>query len=167
MASCLKTPEGIQLSLEANEVDLIHFLGRELRRMLDQGDPTYPSLRPFHPSLQRAGDPESALTGLEEDMDKALMMIRLERIEGIQEELLHRDAGTDVLQVTMDEARTDLWLAYLADLRLLLSAVIGITPENPDPFMDQNEEDWTMEMKMYEFLSVLQEWLLGAVMGED
>jgi hypothetical protein len=166
MASCRKLPEGIQLTLEANEVDLIHFLGKELRRLVENGDPQHQSLRPFLPSLQRQRDSESVVSGLESDMDVALMKARIDRIEGIQKELLHRDHETDVLQVTMDETAADIWLAYLADLRLLLSAVVGISPDNPDPFLEQEEADWTIEMKMYEFLSVLQEWILGAVMGE-
>jgi len=147
-------------------VDLIHFLGRELRRLVEKGDSTNQSLRPFYPSMQRQLDPESVMAGLEVDMDEALMRTRLERILEVQESLLHRDDETDVLQVTLDETTTDIWLAYLADLRLLLSAVVGITQENPDPFLEQEEEAWTVEMKMYEFLSVLQEWLLDAVMGE-
>ncbi len=166
MASCRKSSEGIQLTLEANEVDLIHFLGRELRRLVENGDPRHQSLRPFLPSLQRQRDPESVISGLEKDMDDALMRSRLDRIEEVQGELLHRDADTDVLQVTLNENEADTWLAYLADLRLLLSAVVGITPENPDPFTEQDEEGWTIEMKMYEFLSVLQEWILCAVMED-
>lgn len=166
MASCRRSPEGIQLTLEVNEVDLIHFLGRELRRLVENGDPRHQSLRPFLPSLQRERDSESVVSGLENDMDRALITARLDRIEDIQKELLHRDQDMDVLQVTLDENAADIWLAYLADLRLLLSAVVGITPENPDPFSEQNEADWTIEMKMYEFLSVLQEWILGEVMGE-
>ena len=165
MSSCIRISDGIQLTLEANEVDLIHFLGRELRRLLEKGDQNKLSLLSFHPSRQRALDPESVHTGLEEDMDEALMVFRLDRIQEIQQELLHRDDETDHLQVILDEQRTDLWLAYLADLRLLLAAVIGIRQDNPDPFSEQSEEDWTLEMKMYEFLSVLQEWLLDAVTG--
>lgn len=147
-------------------MDLIHFLGKELRRLVENGDPRHESLRPFLPSLQRQQDPQSVASGLENDMDLALMQSRVARIEGIQQELLHRDHETEVLQVTLDEEGADIWLAYLGDLRLLLSAVVGITPDNPDPFL-AHEEDWTIEMKMYEFLSVLQEWILGAVMGEE
>lgn len=166
MASCIRTPKGIQLTLEANEVDLIHFLGRELGRLLEKGEKTHLDLQAFNPSKQRERDTESVCAGLEEDMDLALMSYRLDRIQRVQEELLHREDETDVLQVTLDENRMDLWLAYLADLRLLLATVIGIVPENPDPFSEQDEASWTVEMKMYEFLSVLQEWLLDAVMGE-
>ncbi|MGA0369969.1 MAG: hypothetical protein ACO3N7_11035, partial [Kiritimatiellia bacterium] len=79
MASCRKTPQGIQLTLEANEVDLIHFLGRELTRLVENGDPTHHSLRPFHPTQQRERDPESVVAGLEADLDLALMQTRLER----------------------------------------------------------------------------------------
>lgn len=167
MASCQKSPQGLRLNLEANEVDLMHFLGRELRRMLEDGDPEHHSLKSFFPAQQRIQDAESVVSGLEGDLDRALMLARLERIESVQEELLHRDEDTEVLQILLEEDKADIWLAYLTDLRLLLSAVVGITPENPDPFSGQDEEDWTLEMKMYEFLSVLQEWILGAVMNGD
>jgi len=40
---------------------------------------------------------------------------------------------------------------------------VGINQQNPDPFMDEDPADWTMEMKMYQFLSVLQEWILDAM----
>jgi hypothetical protein len=70
------------------------------------------------------------------------------------------DEGLDVV---LEQTRCDVWLAYLADLRLLLAEVIGITRENPDPFMDGEPEDWTLEMQMYHFLSVLQEWMLDAI----
>ncbi|MEX2382040.1 MAG: DUF2017 family protein [Opitutales bacterium] len=160
MASCHKTEAGIQLCLEANEVDLIRFLGRELRRLMEHGDASQTGLRPFYPSLQRQRDPESVPSDLEEEMDKELMRLRLARIETIQDSLLaQRESGGD-LNVILDETQTDIWLAYLADLRLLLSVVIGITPRDPDPFVDRDREDWTMEMNMYEFLSVIQEWLL-------
>ena len=162
MASCHKTEEGLHLCLEANEVDLIRFLGKELRRLMEHGDPAQASLRSFYPSQQRKRDPESVATDLEGEMDKELMRLRVRRIESIQNILLNREDLDAELDVTLDETQTDIWLAYLADLRLLLSAVIGITPENPDPFMGTDREDWTLEMKMYEFLSVLQEWLLAS-----
>lgn len=161
MASCHKTEEGLHLCLEANEVDLIRFLGKELRRLMENGDPSQSSLRSFYPSQQRKRDPESVPTDVEGEMDLELMKLRLRRIESIQNSLLNRQDPAANLDVTLDATQTDIWLAYLADLRLLLSAVIGITPENPDPFMGTDHEDWTMEMKMYEFLSVLQEWLLA------
>ncbi len=162
MASCHKTEEGLQLCLEANEVDLIRFLGKDLSRLMEHGDPTQPNLRSFYPSQQRERDPESVATDLEGEMDLELMRHRLRRIESIQNTLLNREDLTAELEVCLDETQTDIWLAYLADLRLLLSAVIGIIPENPDPFMGKDHDEWTMEMKMYEFLSVIQEWLLAS-----
>ncbi|MEX2606426.1 MAG: DUF2017 family protein [Kiritimatiellia bacterium] len=161
MASCRKTQTGLHLHLEANEVDLIRFLGKKLRRLMEHGDSSQSGLRSFYPSQQRERDPESVPTDLEGEMDRELMHLRLRRIESIQNTLLNREDADAELDVILDETQTDIWLAYLADLRLLLSAVIGITPENPDPFMDRDREDWTMEMNMYEFLSVLQEWLLA------
>jgi hypothetical protein len=162
MASCHKSEAGIHLCLESNEVDLIHFLGRELRRLMEHGDSKPVILQSFYPSLQRERDPESVPTDLEGEMDRELMLLRLQRIEDIQKTLLDRKDKHDGLDLILDETQHDIWLAYLADLRLLLSAVIGITPENPDPFMEKDRPDWTMEMNMYEFLSVLQECLLDS-----
>lgn len=164
MATCRKTRQGIDVTLSAHEVDLIRFLGGELRRLLEHGDPEQGILKPFHPQQQRRDDPEAAATELDASMDAELMLHRLRRIEEVQEELL-RDATEDEgLRVSLTEARADIWLAYLADLRLLLSAVIGITPEEPDPIGD-DEDEWTMEMRMYVFLSALQEWLIQALNG--
>jgi hypothetical protein len=145
-------------------VDVLRFLGRELHRLLEFGDPEQGVLKPFHPRQQRGADPECVPTELDRDMDDALMQHRLERIGEVQETLL-KDAeeGLDEL---FTEARLDIWLAYLADLRLLVSAVIGITPENPDP-IDADPAEWTMEEEMYVFLSALQEGLIVAVQGGE
>ena len=99
---------------------------------------------------------------LEVPMEAELLLHRLERIERIQKELVGQ-SDDQPLDLYLDETQSDIWLAYLADLRLLLAEVIGITQGNPDPFTEEDPEEWTMEMQMYHFLSVLQEWILDAV----
>lgn len=165
MARCARTPEGIRLRLEPQEVELLRFLGRELRRLLEYGDPDHGVLKPFHPRQQRGADPENASTGLDEAMDEELMRLRLERIGEVRRELLRDVEEGEGLDAVFSEARLDTWLAYLADLRLLVSTVIGICPEEPDP-IDPDPREWTMEEEMYVFLSALQEGLIEAVQGE-
>ena len=164
MASCRKTRNGIELTLVSNEVDLLRFLGGELRRLLEHGDPDQGILKPFHPQQQRRDDPEAVSTELDGSMDAELLLHRLKRIEEVQEELLREAEEDQGLRVVLTQARADTWLAYLADLRLLLSAVIGITPEEPDP-IGEDEEEWTIEMRMYVFLSAMQEWMIDALDG--
>lgn len=166
MAQCTRTPNGIQLRLEPQEVELLRFLGRELRRLLEHGDPDHGALRPFQPRQQRGADPENAATELDEAMDAELMRLRLERIEEVRERLLREVGEDEELEEVFSEAELDVWLAYLADLRLLVSAVIGITPEDPDP-IDPDPREWTMEEEMYIFLSALQEGVLDSLQGED
>ena len=160
MAKCKAVSDGIRLELEPNETDLLRFLGRELGRLLESSGENGQNLAAFSPSRQREADREAVLGDLEEPMEAELLLHRLKRIESVQEELLEGSEAGQALNVVLDEARSDVWLAYLADLRLLLAKVIGITPENPVPFTELNPNDWTLEMKMYEFLSVLQEWIL-------
>jgi hypothetical protein len=148
--------------LEAHEVNVMRFLGRELRRLLEYGDPEQGVLKPFHPMQQRGADPECVPSELDQDMDMELMRCRLDRIDAIQEHLLRVEEEEAALEQVLSETDLDNWLAYLTDLRLLVSAVIGITPENPDP-LDPDPDEWTMEQEMYVFLSALQEGLLGAL----
>jgi|GEM_PF-1069150 len=167
MATCARTDDGIELTLTPNEVDLLRFLGGELRRLLEHGDPDQGILKPFHPRQQRRDDPEAVNTDLDHAMEAELLLHRLERISGVQDELLSEveaEEREEALRVVLSEARADIWLAYLADLRLLLGAVLGITPENPDP-MDEDPEEWTLEMRMYVFLSALQEGMIDALSG--
>lgn len=160
MAKCTTQESGIRLELEANEADLLRFMGRELCRLLESGKEGGQKLTAFSPIRQRENDEQAVVGDLEAPMEAELMFHRLKRIESIQEELLQGSDAGQGLDLSLDETQCDIWLAYLADLRLLLAEVIGITPENPDPFMEDDPEEWTLEMKMYEFLSVLQEWIL-------
>lgn len=166
MATCKRTRKGIRIKLEAHEVDVLKFLGRELRRLLEFGDPEQGVLKPFHPVQQRGADPESVSTELDGAMDAELMRRRMERIGEVQKTLLEAAEEERGLNEVFSEARLDTWLAYLADLRLLVSAVVGITPENPDP-IDDDPAEWTMEEEMYVFLSALQEGLVYAIQGDD
>lgn len=162
MARCKKHSEGLQLELEANEADLLRFMGRELGRLLENGRQNGQQVTAFSPLRQREQD-EHAVTGdLESPLEADLFAHRLQRIESVQEELMEGSVPGRRLKVILDEIRCDIWLAYLTDVRLLLAEVIGITPEDPDPF-DDDPEDWTLEMRMYQFLSVLQEWILDAM----
>ncbi len=164
MAKCKATRNGIRLILSDGEVDVIRFLGRELTRLLENGDPEQGILKPFFPSLQRKDDPMSVSNELDEAMDTDLMRHRLERIQVVEEELL-ADCREGALDAILTEERLDSWLSFLTDLRLLVSTVIGISPGNPEP-MDPDPEEWTMEEKIYEFLTALQEGMVGVVLGE-
>lgn len=163
MARCTSSKKGVHLELEANEVDLMRFMGKELRRLLEKSkDDGGVPLQSFSPTLQLENDFEAEPCALMGEMEKELILHRLNRIEEMQADLLD---GTEEgrVELHLDETRADLWLAYLSDIRLLLAEVIGITPLNPDPFSEQDPDDWTLEMKMYEFLSVLQELILDVV----
>jgi len=162
MARCTSSKNGIHLELEANEADLLRFTGRELRRLLKNGNQGGQKLTAFSPTRQRENDEMAVVGDLEVPMEAELLLHRLERIERIQKELVGQ-SDDQPLDLYLDETQSDIWLAYLADLRLLLAEVIGITQGNPDPFTEEDPEEWTMEMQMYHFLSVLQEWILDAV----
>lgn len=163
MARCSKHSEGICLELEPNEADLLRFMGRELCRLLENTREQGQQLKAFSPNLQRKQDEQAVAGDLEAPMEAELLFHRLKRIETVQTELLDGSDAGKKLSVVLDETRSDVWLAYLADLRLLLAEVIGIAPGKPDPFLEEDQEEWTLEMKMYQFLSVLQEWILDAM----
>ena len=164
MARCRSSRKGVHLELEPNETDLMRFMGKELRRLLEKGkeDETGVPLQSFSPTLQLEHDLEAEPCSLMGEMEQELILHRLNRIEETQADLLGGNEEGRV-ELLLDETRADLWLAYLSDIRLLLAEVIGITPLNPDPFSESDPDDWTLEMKMYEFLSVLQELILDVV----
>jgi hypothetical protein len=167
MFRCVKTAEGLRIDLGANEVNLFLFLGRELRRLLEKGDPDQAMLKPFHPGKQRADDPHAVRAEMDAGMDADLMQYRLARIETIQKELLPAETKGKRLRLVLDETRTDLWLAYLADMRLLVGTVIGFSVEDPMPYPEDDPDQWTQEIHMYHFLSYVQEEILEMVMGEE
>lgn len=163
MAWCRRHPEGLLLHLHEREVNLLHCLARELRRLLEHGDETRPEMSGFSPALQRNADPESVQSGLEEEMDREIMLFRIERLESVEKELL-TDADELVseegLTLTLSPERADTWLAWITDLRLLLGMVLGLTPENPQHLDEIDPDDWLLEHRMYFFLSELQELML-------
>lgn len=166
MAWCRRHPEGLVLHLHAREVNLLRFLGRELRRLLENADMSRGEMTGFSPARQRAQDPQAAWTELDESMDAELMQYRLERLETVQRELLG-DAPVDEaegLTLTLTPERTDTWLAWITDLRLLLAVVLNLTPENPDRLDRLPPEEWLLEHRMYFFLSELQELMIAKIM---
>ncbi len=166
MAWCRKTVEGVRLHLDVSETRLLAYLGRQLRRMLSSGDPRAAALRAFHPSQQRVRDPEAFASELDAEMDAALMRHRLDRIESMAKEMSDPE-NPEGLTLVLGPERVDIWLAYLADLRLLLGGVMGISAENGNRIGEGNPEDWSTETRMYVFLSGLQENLLLQVLGEE
>ena len=169
MAWCRRDPEGLKLHFDANEVGLFHFLCRELKRLLEHGDFDQPAMTGFSPSLQRAEDPRAEAGELDEAMDQELMLYRLARVEEVRKELLEAAPDGEVpeegLVLTLDMARADVWLAWLTDLRLLLGAVLGLSPETPESIDWDDPASWTMEERMYLFLSELQEMMLSKMGG--
>jgi hypothetical protein len=162
---CRKTVDGVRLHLDVSETRLLAYLGRQLRRMLASGDPRAAALRAFHPPQQRDRDPEAFASEMDADMDAALMRHRLERIDSMAAEMPDPE-DPDGLTLVLGPERADSWLAYLADLRLLLGGVLGITTENGNRIGEGDPADWTPETRMYVFLSALQENLLQQILGD-
>lgn len=161
MAWCRRHPEGLLLHLHEREVGLLQFLARELRRLLEHADPERPEMSGFSPALQRQADPESVHSGLEEEMDREIMLFRLERLESVEKELIDDEQiSEEGLTLTLSPERADIWLAWITDLRLLLGMVLGLTPENPQKLDELDPDEWLLEHRMYFFLSELQELML-------
>jgi len=161
MAWCRRHPEGLLLHLHEREVGLLQFLARELRRLLEHGDTDRPEMTGFCPALQRNNDPDSVQSGLEEEMDREIMIYRLNRLESVEKELIgDGEVGEEGLTLTLRPERADTWLAWITDLRILLGMVLGLTPENPQRLDDLDPDDWLLEHRMYFFLSELQELML-------
>lgn len=140
---------------------LLQFLARELRRLLEHGDTDRPEMTGFSPALQRNNDPDSVQGGLEEEMDREIMLYRLDRLESVEDELIgDEEVGEEGLTLTLSPERADIWLAWITDLRLLLGMVLGLTPDNPQRLDELDPDDWLLEHRMYFFLSELQELML-------
>ncbi|MCC5850817.1 MAG: DUF2017 family protein [Verrucomicrobia bacterium] len=166
MAWCRRHPDGLLLHLVSNEVELLRFLTRELRRLLENGDFSQPAMHGFSPAQQRKNDPAAAAGELDEAMDEELLLYRLERVEQVSLDFMdpqkHLEEG---LTLQLDIPKADTWLAWLTDLRLLLGAVLGMSPENPDPIDFEDPGEWSLEERMYVFLSELQEMMLVKMGG--
>lgn len=161
MAWCRRHPEGLLLHLHEREAHLLQFLCRELRRLLDNADHSRPEMSGFSPALQRQADPQSVHSGLEEEMDREIILYRLERLESVEKELLNDEIpGEEGLTLTLSPERADTWLAWITDLRLLLGMVLNLTPEHPQKLDEIPPEEWLLEHRMYFFLSELQELML-------
>lgn len=120
----------------------------------------------FSPAQQRKNDPAAAAGELDEAMDEELLLYRLERVEQVSLDFMdpqkHLEEG---LTLQLDIPKADTWLAWLTDLRLLLGAVLGMSPENPDPIDFEDPGEWSLEERMYVFLSELQEMMLVKMGG--
>jgi len=169
MAWCRRHPDGLLLHLHAREVNLLRFLGRELRRLLEGGDMSRSEMSAFSPGLQRAADPKASDGELDEILECELLNYRLERIETVRKDLLGEEEVDEehgmTLTLTMEQA--DSWLAWITDLRLLLAVVLNLTPENPQTLDDLDPEQWLLEHRMYFFLSELQELMLHKLSGSS
>lgn len=103
----------------------------------------------------------SAETELDEAMDAELLAYRLERLESVRKELLGvQDISPKGKTLSLSMERVDTWLGWLADLRLLLAAVMGLGAGAPDPLDDTDPEEMVPEQRMYLFLTGLQDILL-------
>lgn len=149
------------LHLDEGELRLLGFLAGELGRLLQDGDFSKPAMLGFSPGLQRERDPLSAETELDEAMDAELLAYRLERLESVRKELLGvQDISPKGKTLSLSMERVDTWLGWLADLRLLLAAVMGLGAGAPDPLDDTDPEEMVPEQRMYLFLTGLQDILL-------
>lgn len=167
MAWCRRHSEGLLLHLHAREVNLLRFLSKELRRLLEGADMARTEMTGFSPELQRQQDPLAAVGELDEAMDRELLAYRLERLDGVRKELLGEEevSEEDGLSLTLSPERADSWLAWITDLRLLLAVVLNLTPENPELLDEIPPDEWLLEHRMYFFLSELQELMLMKLNG--
>ena len=184
------TPNGLgfRSSLDAHEASLLHGLVTSMLAMLDDressapadelaeitgiktGNPRRPSdetMRRLLPDFYRTERTHPAGSANAESLNGALRSLHEPEIIDAKREAGQRllrtlPAGGGRFELTEDDANA--WIASVNDVRLALGTMLGVGPEGPE----QLPADHPMagHLDVYQWLTVLQEYLVVALMGK-
>ncbi len=175
------TAEGLRLvsALEPHEVSLLTNMATSVQEMLDDRQSAAPSDPLEQLTGIRTGNPEpppeGALARLlpdfikerGEDSNGLLRSLHEPQIIDAKMTAAQRlietlPSGGGPLELTEDDANA--WIAAVNDIRLALGTILGIGPDGPDRLPDGHP--MAAHLNVYQWLTVLQEYLVLGLMGK-
>ena len=172
-------------ALEPHEVVLLKNMATSIQEMLDDRQ----SATPPDPLEQitgiRTGNPEppddatmrrllpdfvkDAQPGREDHDDSNSVLRSLHEPEIIDAKIAAAQRLLDTVpdgggQVELDEADANAWIAAVNDIRLALGTMLGIGPDVPDRL--PADHPMATHLEVYQWLTVLQEYLVLGLMGK-
>jgi Domain of unknown function (DUF2017) len=174
-------------ALAAHEASMLHSLVRSMLDMLDDressaspdeleditgikaGNPKRPqdaTMRRLLPDFYRSPHNHPAGSAAAESLNAALRSLHEPAIIDAKREAGERvlrtmPAGGGRFELTGDDANA--WIACVNDIRLALGTMLGIGPGGPEPVSD--DHPMAGHYDVYQWLTVLQEYLVLALMG--
>ncbi len=168
-------------TLEQHEVALLTNMATSVQEMLDQRQAGSPSDPLEALTGIRTGNPEPPQDGTlrrllpdfvkeqptEDDSNSALRSLHEPQIIDAKIAAAQRlvdtlPAGGGRLELT--ESDVQAWIAAVNDIRLSLGTILGIGPDTPDRLPDGHP--MAAHLNVYQWLTVLQEYLVLGLMGK-
>ena len=174
--------------MEPHEAALLHNMATSVIGMLDDRQSSSPrdeleeitGMRTGHsdppddatmgrllPDFLRQQTPHPAGSGTAESINGALRSLHEPEIIDAKREAAQRlldtcPAGGGRFELTEDDANE--WVAAVNDIRLALGTMLGVGPEGPDRLPSRHP--MAGHLDVYQWLTVLQEYLVLALMGK-
>lgn len=165
-------------TLEPHEVMLLTNMATSVQEMLDERQAGAPSDPLEQLTGIRTGNPEAPPDGAlarllpdfikeRDDSNGALRSLHEPEIIDAKMTAAQRlieslPAGGGRLELTEDDASA--WIAAINDMRLSLGTILGIGPEVPDRLPP--DHPMAAHLDVYQWLTVLQEYLVLGLMGK-
>ena len=152
-----RTPAGIVIHLDQEEIDLVVRLLDELRGLLIDNDPAHqPLMRRLFPPAYHLQDDAEAETEYQRLMHDDLVAARLDAVNAVDGLLSARQP--------LDDDQAHAFLQSLNGVRLVLGTLIDVG-ENDDPGKIADDDPLVGELHLYHFLSYLLEHTVQALSG--
>jgi len=176
-------------ALAAHEAALLHTLAESMIGMLDERESSAPAdeleaitgmrtghstppqdqtMRRLLPDFFRPQTDHPAGSGTAEALNSALRSLHEPEIIDAKRQALQRILATlphggGRLELTEDDAHA--WAAAVNDMRLALGTMLGVTQDGPHELPP--EHPMAAHLDVYQWLTVLQEYLVLALMGKS
>lgn len=157
--------EGVLVTLDASEVELLRAVPDELQTLLagpsEKDDPVYNRL---FPSAYLDPTEESAEREWQELVHPELLRERLAALETVTSSLDRAGTKRGRAEVELAPEEVDAWLHVLNDARLALGTRLGITEEPEVAEIDPSDPDAAAHA-MYNWLTWLENDLVETLLG--
>lgn len=187
----VETPDGprFRSALAAHEAALLHSLATSMIGMLEERQSTAPAdeleqitgirtgnsappqdetMKRLLPDFYRSQTDHPAGSGTAESLNSALRSLHEPEIIDAKRQAAQNLLDTvpqagGKLELTEDDAQA--WVAAVNDMRLALGTMLGVASGGPDALPD--DHPLAGHLDVYQWLTVLQEYLVLGLMGES